>query len=235
MTHASADRVQTLRTRLRPGKRVLIVGAGISGLSAAYLLKQSCPEAELCVIDRAPRAGGVIQSERTREGLLLETGPDSLVTWKPEAMSLLGQLGLDQRTVVGAERRSWVKLRDRFAPMPDGLQGTLPPSPSAVLRGSLFSYAGKLRMACEPCVPARRDGLEESVQDFVTRRFGAEALAAARRDLRLRSGRAQRARRIGLVCGSRARVRKHCSSDGASAPRSSPARGLDTASRHQPG
>ena len=66
--------------------QVAIIGGGIAGLSAAYeLSKAGVPH---ILIERHPRLGGVIET-RSWEGCVLECGPDSFISQKPEAVALI--------------------------------------------------------------------------------------------------------------------------------------------------
>src|SRR5258706_4973461 len=75
---------------------VVIVGGGISGLASAYELSQR--RVSFVVLERAPRAGGVIFSEEV-DGFTIDGGPDSLLIQKPEAIALCREIGLGDRLV----------------------------------------------------------------------------------------------------------------------------------------
>ena len=76
--------------------RIAIVGGGIAGLAAAYELTRR--HANFLLLEESERFGGVIVSEE-QDGFLLEGGPDSLLTAKPEAVALCRELGLGDRLV----------------------------------------------------------------------------------------------------------------------------------------
>ena len=158
-----------------PPLDVAIVGAGISGLSAAYDLQRR--GLTVRVLDASDRAGGVIGTTR-RDGWVVDTGPDSFLVQKPGAMALCRELGLANRLVSTLTPRTAFVLReDHLHPLPEGSFLGFPISAGALARSSLFSAAGKLRMACEVAIP-RSDGDEdESIAAFVRRRFGSEAVA----------------------------------------------------------
>jgi oxygen-dependent protoporphyrinogen oxidase len=146
---------------------VLVVGAGISGLTTAYQLARRGVEVE--VIDAAPRPGGVIGSER-REGMLYERGPNSILDTGPFINEMLGNLGiLSERveTSVMAAKRFIVR---------SGRLISLPATPLAFLRTPLFSPGAKLRLLQEPFIGRAPANTEESVAQFVLRRLGRELL-----------------------------------------------------------
>src|ERR1043166_1321882 len=104
---------------------VVIVGGGISGLSAAYYLAKAGISSTL--IEKRPRVGGVIQTERIA-GWVVEGGPDSFLSMKPWAMDLIRDLGLEGE-VIGSNdhlRKTFIRKRGRMIPMPDGLQFLVP-------------------------------------------------------------------------------------------------------------
>src|SRR3990170_383818 len=94
------------RSRPRP---IVVVGAGIAGLSVAYELARR--DVSVLVLERAPRAGGVILTERI-EKFLIDGGPDSLLVQKPAAIALCRELGLADRLVPTLTPRTAYVLRD---------------------------------------------------------------------------------------------------------------------------
>ena len=156
-----------------PSFDAVIVGGGIAGLAAAYELSQGA--ASFVVLERAPRAGGVIVSESI-DGFTIDGGPDSLLIQKPAAIKLCEELGLGDRLVVTKPPRiAYIQRGGRLHPLPAASVLGIPTRIGPFARTSLFSWPGKLRMAAEVAVPARRDGADESIGAFIERRFGAEA------------------------------------------------------------
>lgn len=171
-------------------RRIAVVGAGISGLAAAHRLVERAAadpaggggrQLELVVYEEAPRAGGIVATERAG-GLVLEDGPDAFVTDKPEAVALCERLGLGPRLVATRPefRRSAIVFGGRLVPTPAGFHLLAPSRLGPLLASPLLSKAGRLRAALEPFVPARtrdvRAIVDESLASFVTRRFGRELL-----------------------------------------------------------
>jgi protoporphyrinogen/coproporphyrinogen III oxidase len=142
-----------------------ILGAGISGLSLGVFLDARGAEHELLEADDRP--GGVIRSGR-EDGRLLDFGPQRTRVTAPVA-EMIRILGLEERMVeVPADIPLYVYRRARLRPVPF--------RPSDLLRTDLLTPAGKLRLLLEPFTgPYRRD---ETVGDFLTRKFGREAYEA---------------------------------------------------------
>ena len=154
---------------------MVVVGAGISGLTAAYRLRDRC---EVVVLESGERTGGQIQTEE-RGGLLLEWGPDSLVAHKPAGERLCRELGLGKRLLRlrSGGSRMQVVFDGRLHQLPEGFLMIAPTRLVPMLTSPLLSPTGRLRAALEPFIPARREQGDESLQSFVTRRWGRELYA----------------------------------------------------------
>jgi oxygen-dependent protoporphyrinogen oxidase len=162
-------------------KHIIIVGGGISGLAAAYhiqehLLKNN-PSLTCTLIDDQKRLGGKILTER-HNGFIIEAGPDSFITQKPWALDLCRKLGLANRLIPTnpKQKKIYVYSGGRLHPLPEGLVLMVPTRLMSFLASSLISPLGKLRMAMDLFIPARKDTGDESLADFARRRIGQEAL-----------------------------------------------------------
>jgi oxygen-dependent protoporphyrinogen oxidase len=152
---------------------VAIVGGGIAGLAAAYELSRR--GVSVVVLERAPRAGGVILSEEI-DGFTIDGGPDALLIQKPEGIALCGELGLGGRLVpTKLPRVAYIQRGGRLHALPAASVLGIPTRPGPFVRTSLFTWAGKLRMGAELFIPPRRTDADESIGSFMTRRFGREA------------------------------------------------------------
>ncbi len=153
---------------------VAIVGGGISGLAAAYELNQR--RISFRVFEATNVPGGVIKTDRF-DGWTVDGGPDSMLVQKPAAVALCRELGIADRLVSTLTPRTAYVLRSgRLHPIVEGSFLGFPLSVGALARSSLFSPAGKIRMACEVALPRREDEVDdEAIGDFVRRRFGQEA------------------------------------------------------------
>ncbi len=155
---------------------LVVVGAGISGLTLAYRVITARPSARVLVLEASPRLGGNLRTERTPEGYLIDAGPDSWVAQKPQASALAHELGLGTE-LIGTRsdtRNVYVSHQGKLHPMPEGLVLGIPTAAAPIVRTPLFSWAGKMRMALELFVPPRRSVEDETVENFLTRRLGAE-------------------------------------------------------------
>jgi oxygen-dependent protoporphyrinogen oxidase len=154
---------------------VVIVGGGISGLSAAYYLARGGVPST--ILESRPRLGGVIQTERV-EGCTIEAGPDSFLSAKPAAFELIRELGLADQ-VIGSNDRlrvTYVRKGGRLLPLPDGLMMMVPTRILPLLTTGLLGWRTKLRMGMELLRAPRPKPGDESVAEFIEEHYGAEAV-----------------------------------------------------------
>ncbi len=150
-----------------PMNSIGIIGGGITGLTAAYHLKQS--GINFTLYEASPQIGGAVRSIR-RDGYLAEFGPNTLLETSPVISSLIRDLGLEDRKLYAndkAKNRYIVRGQKPIA---------LPTSPTSFLSSPLFSFGAKLRLLREPFIGKYSGENEESVADFVKRRLGNEFL-----------------------------------------------------------
>src|SRR3954447_5524169 len=134
---------------------VAVVGGGIAGLSAAYELSRR--GMSFVVLERAPRAGGVIISEDI-EGFTIDGGPDSLLIQKREGIALCEELGLGGRLVTTRQPRiAYIQGGGRLHALPAGWVLGMLTGVGTCARPRLFSWRGEIRMGAELFVLPRRD------------------------------------------------------------------------------
>ena len=154
--------------------RTIIVGGGISGLSAAYDLTRA--GADCAILEKQPRLGGVIET-RSWENCRIDCGPDSFLSAKPEALALIKDLGLDAEVIGSNDHRrtTYILKKGRLVALPDGLMMIVPSKVMPMLKSPLVGWRTKLLMGLELL---RRPGLapDRSVAEFVIDHFGRETL-----------------------------------------------------------
>ena len=158
--------------------RVAIIGGGISGLAAAFALeerRQAGESVAYVVYEAGPRFGGVLVTEPV-DDFLVEAGPDSFLTEKPWAADLCRRIGLEDQ-LIGSndhERKTYILLKGKLTPLPDGLMFMVPTQITPALLSPLFSAGTKLRMIREWRFSPRQSNGDESVASLVERHYGAE-------------------------------------------------------------
>jgi oxygen-dependent protoporphyrinogen oxidase len=159
-------------------KRIAIVGGGISGLAAAFALeerRQAGESLDFVVYEAGPRFGGVLATEQV-DGCLVEAGPDSFLTEKPWASDLCRRLGMEDQLIGSndGDRRTYILVKGRLVPMPDGLMFMVPTQLAPAMLTSLFSSSTKFRMMREWRCSPRQAAADESVASLVERHYGRE-------------------------------------------------------------
>jgi oxygen-dependent protoporphyrinogen oxidase len=148
-------------------KSVAIVGGGITGLTAGFYLKRG--GVPVTLFESTGRVGGAIQSLRSN-GYLAEFGPNTILETSPRIGQLVQDAGLSKRRL-DPDPKAGARYVVRYKRPIE-----MPGSPLGFFTTELFSLRAKLAVLREPFVPARRDGKEESVAEFVVRRLGQEFL-----------------------------------------------------------
>jgi protoporphyrinogen/coproporphyrinogen III oxidase len=156
---------------------IAIVGGGISGLATAYeLTREGVP---FVLFEASGRLGGIVETVQ-RQGFVIECGPDSWVTEKPEARQLAIELGLEHQLISSHDRwrRTYVQQGKQLIPIPDGMRMMVPGKWGPLLDSPLFSWQARLAYLREPKraeeLKASAPTQDESVADFVRRHFGPE-------------------------------------------------------------
>lgn len=153
--------------------RIAIIGAGISGLTAACAIEEFAQRHHLDltvqVIEKQDRTGGKIWSIK-EEGYLCEWGPNGFLDNKPMTLDFCRRLQIEERLL-----RSDDNARKRYI-YADNVLHRLPENGPSFLSSKLISWPGKLRLAAEAVIPRRTDMTDETLAEFGRRRLGKEAL-----------------------------------------------------------
>lgn len=153
----------------RPPPRIVIVGAGISGLSVAYRLQERLPDASITVLEQGDRPGGTAWTLRDA-GFQVEIGPNGFLDTKPTTLELCRDVGLGSQLVEATEaaaKNRYLFFGDRLKALPGGF--------GSFLSTDLLSWRGKLSLLWERFRKKRTDSGDESIDAFARRRAGNEA------------------------------------------------------------
>lgn len=158
-------------------KRLVIIGAGISGLAAAHAAARTASERELdlevLVLEKENQAGGKARSLQ-REGWLIEAGPGTFLDNEPEFQELLAEVGFSEERITAdaASKHRFLYRGRRLCEIPS--------HPLRFAASGLLGPLGLLRMGMEPFIPKRASDhqagvRDESVWGFAARRLGRQA------------------------------------------------------------
>ncbi len=144
---------------------ITIIGGGISGLTTAWWLHRQ--GISVTLFEREAETGGTMKTIR-KDGWMIETGPNSALETTPLFQQLFSDLGIADQCVYASPAG-----KNRYI-LRNGTLHSLPLSPGAFFRTSLWSLPGKLRLMKEPFIGKAEK--EETIAEFVERRLGRELL-----------------------------------------------------------
>lgn len=161
-------------------RKVAVLGGGLTGLAAAFYLYREAAERgvpiAVTLLEGAGRLGGRVNTLR-RDGFYIERGPDSFLARKLPMVRLAEELGLSA-SLTGTNpqaKKTYIARAGVLHPIPAGLTLGVPTNVEAFMQTGLLSDAGKRRALAETEIPAAEaDAPDESVGNFLQRRFGPE-------------------------------------------------------------
>lgn len=154
--------------------RVVVVGAGVSGLTAAFRLRQRDPSCDVVVLEATDAAGGKLRSVEVG-GFMLPAGPDSFLARKPWAVDLCRELGIGGELVEPRASGAYLWTERGLVPYPAGTAFGIPGDLGDVFRWPGVSRGGRRRALADLWKQKRRDEGDVSLGSLLRRRFGDEA------------------------------------------------------------
>ncbi|SFJ51388.1 protoporphyrinogen oxidase [Thermoflavimicrobium dichotomicum] len=159
--------------------QIVIIGGGITGLSAAYYLYKTAKEQKTSVhitlLEEQQRLGGKIWTERWN-GFVMEKGPDSFLERKASAKQLALDLGLEDQLVRNRTGQAYILHKGKLHPIPEGAVMGVPTQISPFIATRLFSISGKMRASLDLFLPRQSIEGDISVGEFFRRRLGNEVV-----------------------------------------------------------
>lgn len=157
-------------------QHVVVIGAGISGLSAALrLVDEGPPGLRVTVVESAARVGGKLHTADFA-GLRVEHGADAFLARVPEVPALAARVGLTDSLTSPATSSASIWVGGRMRPLPAGTVLGVPTSARAALRARVLSPRARLRAAAEPWLPGRPLTRDATVGDVVGARLGRQVV-----------------------------------------------------------
>lgn len=151
--------------REHPAKTVVVIGAGVTGLTAAHELHERGHR--VYVLEKSARPGGAIRSSRL-DGYLIEAGPNTMLLNDAAVLAFFQKLGLGGELLEASP-----EARKRFI-VRGGTPVAAPLSPGEFFKTTLLSRSAKWRLFAEPFIRRAPRDREESVAQFARRRLGRE-------------------------------------------------------------
>lgn len=163
--------------------RVVVVGGGIAGLTAAWTLRHGPPQdrtprhdLDVTVVEAGAHVGGKLRTG-TLAGQPFDLGAEAWLARRPEADRLARRVGLAGRLVTPDQLGVWLWQQDRLRRFPQRTVLGLPSDPAAVARAGVLSGAGVAQVTAEPHRPRTPVVDDATIADVLTPRFGQEAVA----------------------------------------------------------
>ncbi|WP_106498081.1 protoporphyrinogen oxidase [Lentibacillus sp. Marseille-P4043] len=160
-------------------KQIVIVGGGITGLTAAYYLQKEIEANKLPydvkLVEASHRLGGKIKTYR-RDGFTIEQGPDSFLERKKPAVKLVENLGISDKLVRNGTGQSYILIGNKLHKMPSGFNMGIPTQIRPFLLSGMFSWKGKMRASLDYTLPKGKEQGDQSLGQFFRHRFGNELL-----------------------------------------------------------
>lgn len=158
-------------------RKVVVVGGGITGLTAAFYIQKEAREKELPVdivlVESTLRLGGKIQTQR-QNGFIIERGPESFFDRQNDVYALAKDLGIEGELITSNNGPNYVAVGSRLYPIPSSLMSGEAPNISPFITSGLFSLSGKIRAAGDFILPRSVQNDDLSLGGFFRRRFGQE-------------------------------------------------------------
>jgi oxygen-dependent protoporphyrinogen oxidase len=154
-------------------RRLVVVGAGITGLAAAFEWRRRRPHDEIVVLEAGDRIGGKLHRVRLA-GHWYDTGPEAMLARVPEAIALVEALGLGHRLVAPATTQASVVLPEGRFPLPAGTVLGVPASADGL--DGFLSPEGVARVRAEAGLPPLVVDGDVSVGRLLRERLGDEVV-----------------------------------------------------------
>ncbi|MEV0380983.1 protoporphyrinogen oxidase [Nonomuraea sp. NPDC050643] len=155
---------------------VVVIGGGISGLAAAWYLRQGAGErVRVTVLEGSPRIGGKLYASEVA-GVSVDAGAESMLARRPEGKELARAVGLGDDLVLPGTTRSAIYTRGALRHLPKGQIMGVPADLTELARSGIVSPAGLLRVPLDQILPATLVRTDVSVAAYIRARMGAEVV-----------------------------------------------------------
>jgi oxygen-dependent protoporphyrinogen oxidase len=155
--------------------RVVVVGAGISGLSAAWRITRRRHDIDVLVVDGSDRIGGLLRVTDL-EGIPLDEGAESMLATRPEAVLLAHDVGLGDSIVHPTAARPRVVIDGELKEFPVGLMMGVPTELKALAASGVLSPEALARIPLDYVLPRSSIGEDVSFGGYIAQRLGSDVV-----------------------------------------------------------
>lgn len=155
---------------------VVVVGGGITGLSAAFYVQKQSPTCRVVMLEESDRVGGKIASAHIA-GTTVDCGPDAFLARVEGAVELANDVGLGDELIAPATGKAWLWTRGKLRAFPDGLVLGAPTKVLAIARSGILSPKGLLRAGLSEILPTTlTDTADPTVASAIGKHLGREVV-----------------------------------------------------------
>ncbi|WP_442597326.1 protoporphyrinogen oxidase [Neobacillus sp. D3-1R] len=158
-------------------KTILVIGGGVTGLSAMYKLhkwkKENKSDIRLILTEASEELGGKIRTKKAN-GFVMEAGADSIVARKANSLSFIEELGLEEEVVYNATGRSFIYTEGELKPIPTESVFGIPASMQSLVESTLVSAEGKVEALKDFYTKNETFTKNDSIGDFLEYFLGKE-------------------------------------------------------------
>jgi oxygen-dependent protoporphyrinogen oxidase len=154
---------------------VVVIGAGISGLSAAWRITRRRHDVDVIVVEGSERIGGLLHVTEV-EGISLDEGAESMLATRPEAVRLVRDVGLGESLVHPTDARPNVVIDGELKPFPLGLMMGVPTNLKALASSGVLSPEALVRIPMDYVLPRTRIGDDVSLGQYIADRLGSDVV-----------------------------------------------------------
>lgn len=153
-------------------KKIAIVGAGISGLSLAWFLEKKGFQ-HIHIFEQKSTIGGILQTHISAQSVV-EQAAESVALYPKTITELIEAVGLSNEIIYPKTAKFQIYVKGKLNSPPEGLRFMVPTQVEEFKKNPFFSEQGKQRIFNEINIAPSTSNSEESLKDFVCRRFGDE-------------------------------------------------------------
>jgi oxygen-dependent protoporphyrinogen oxidase len=154
-------------------RRLVVVGGGIAGLSAAYAAAQAGWQTTL--LEAQPQTGGKLRLGGVA-GVPVDLGAESILARRPEGTALAEQVGLGEDVVHPAVTAAGVYSRGELHPLPAGQLMGVPGDLRALAASGILTTAALARVRADRLLPRTPVEGDVSIGEYVARRLGRDVV-----------------------------------------------------------